>query len=146
MKGIVLFGMLAFIAGACWRDYIKSDDDQSKKSPIPKIKEKLSKSDVNADNLIEVDIFTMKFMVSRTKLLFTNPDVVKVACIDSNVVVNNIEMPQSFLEIIDSGINYIIVSVDKAGNVKDVECIKANTVDADVIQKLGNEGMIVINR
>ena len=49
-------------------------------------------------------------------------------------------------ELEDEGVDAIFASVDEYGNVEDVECVSADNIDPAYQEKLGDEGMLVINR
>ncbi len=156
MKGLVLLGTLAFIAGACWQS-VRTDSDESgnnskdnlsatknKKNPNKLINKIVGCNDFGETESIPE--LNMDYLISNVKKSFTNKNVNKVAVMFLDKLINECPDQKSLAILKQDGVDVLFISVDIAGNIIKINCLIADTIDAEVVAKLGDEGMIVINR
>ncbi len=89
---------------------------------------------------------TIQWLIGKVKNMFAKNRVQKVSAIKLEKLIEECPNQMSLEELESKGVDAIIASVDAYGNIEDVEAVAADTVDSDFNQKLGYEGMIVINR
>ena len=161
MKKIIIVGIIAFLISALGyavyqktKESEENEDDvftdlNSKKrtSAIFNSLEKFSYY-VKIDH---VKILNVKYLISKVKNMMAKKNVKKVAVMELEKLIEECPNQTSLAELEDEGVDAIFASVDFAsvdeyGNVVDVECVSADIIDPSFQEKLGDEGMLVINR
>lgn len=92
-----------------------------------------------------VAILTVKWLVNKVKSMLAKKNVKKVAAMDLERLIDECPNQTCLEDLLNDGVDEIIASVDDNGRIEDVECIKAGSIDESFTNKLGPEGMIVIN-
>ena len=156
MKKIIIVGIIAFLISALGyavyqktKESEENEDDvftdlNSKKrtSAIFNSLEKFSYY-VKIDH---VKILNVKYLISKVKNMMAKKNVKKVAVMELEKLIEECPNQTSLAELEDEGVDAIFASVDEYGNVVDVECVSADIIDPSFQEKLGDEGMLVINR
>lgn len=92
-----------------------------------------------------VAVLTVKWLISKVKTLLAKRNVKKVAAMDLERLIDECPNQTCLQDLLNEGVDEVIASVDDNGRIEDVECIKAGSIDESFTNKLGPEGMIVIN-
>lgn len=92
-----------------------------------------------------VAVLTVKWLVNKVKSLLARKNVKKVAAMDLERLIEECPNQTSLEDLLDDGVDEVIAAVDSNGKIESVECVKADEIDSAFTQKLGSEGMIVIN-
>lgn len=92
-----------------------------------------------------VAILTVKWLVNKVKSMLAKKNVKKVAAMDLERLIDECPNQTCLEDLLNDGVDEVIASVDDNGRIEDVECVKAGSIDESFTNKLGPEGMIVIN-
>ncbi len=96
--------------------------------------------------IAHIAILTVKWLVSKVKSMFAKSNVKKVAAIEIEKLIEECPNQTSLEDLEKQGVDTIIAGVDSYGNIEEVEGVAADSIDYEFKNKLGSEGMIVINR
>ena len=80
--------------------------------------------------IAHVAILTVKWLINKVKALLAKKNIKKVAAMDLERLIDECPNQTCLNDLLND----------------DVECIKADSIDESFTEKLGPEGMIVINR
>ena len=96
--------------------------------------------------IAHVAMLSMKYLISKVKNMMAKKNVKKVAVMELEKLIEECPNQTSLAELENESVDAIFASVDEYGNVVDVECVSADIIDPSFQEKLGDEGMLVINR
>ena len=156
MKKIIIVGILAFLISALgYAVYQKTKESEENEDDVFTDLNSKKRTSVIFNSLekfsyyVKIDhvkILNVKYLISKTKAMMTNEKVDKVAVIELEELIEECPNQPNLAELENESVDAIFASVDEYGNVVDVECVSADIIDPLFQEKLGDEGMLVINR
>ena len=156
MKKIIIVGIIAFLISALgYAVYQKTKESEENEDDVfTDLNSKKRTSDIfnsleKFSYYVKIDhvkILNVKYLISKVKNMMAKKNVKKVAVMELEKLIEECPNQTSLAELEDEGVDAIFASVDEYGNVVDVECVSADIIDPSFQEKLGDEGMLVINR
>lgn len=164
MKGLFLLSALALAAGVCYFTYCdtnRSENAQPINPPDEPLKtEPKSSSDLivrlksffiqtnilEESDMAKVSFLTIQWLIYKIKKIIAKKNVQKVAVIGINRMIEECPNTDILISLRDKGVDLLMVAVDCKGAIIKVQSIIADEIDIAVIELLGDEGMLVVNR